>query len=330
MKTIKIGVIGAGFIGEIHLQSLLEIPQVESVAVCERDPGRLQAVGEKYGLQALYTDLDEMLAAEKLDAVVIATPDELHREPAEKAAAAGAHILLEKPIATTVQDGEAIIAAAKAAGVKLQIGFTLRFSPVFRRFRQRQEAGWFGDVTMAYARRACPMSEARRLNGRCSVNEYLGIHDVDLLLWLLGPGLKEVYATRGDFKLNEELGVADYYWNFLKWENGVNAAVYVTWAMPDGTPNYVETELMLTGTESVAHYDWKGQVVRLIDDKKQTYDDVFPNMIRLQAEGFIDAIFSDREPSPNGQDGLNALRVIMAAEESAGSGRPVPITLASD
>lgn len=327
MDKVKLGVIGTGFIGEIHLQGLLQIPQVESISLCENNPVRLKEVGEKYNISSLYTDANEMFAAQSLDGVIVATPDEFHRLPVEQAAAAGVNILVEKPIATTIHDAEAIMSAVEKANVKLQIGFTLRYSPIFQRFHQRKETGWFGDLTMGFTRRACPVWEAKRLNGRCSVNDYLGIHDVDLLLWFFGPAVKEVYATRGDFLLYEELGVADYYWTIIKWENGATATVYVTWAMPNGTPNYVETELLLTGTKSAAHYDWKGQVVRYMDMEKTINDDVFPNMIRLQAEGFIDAILNDRPPSPNGQDGINALRIIQAAEESAKSGKPVPIKL---
>ena len=327
MDRARLGVIGTGFIGEIHLRALLELREVELAAICDADASRLRSIGEQYGIAQRYQDAAQMLDQQDLDGVIIATPDDAHRGPVEVAANAGVDILLEKPIATTLADAQAIVDMVEDAGVKLQIGFTLRYSPSFQDFHRRLEEGWFGTLTTGHTRRACPVREARRLGGRVTANQYLGIHDIDLLLWFFGPGLKQVYAHRGDFLVYSEIGVADYYWTFLTWENGASAAVYATWAVPDGTPNYVETELLLNGTRAAAHFDWKGQVVRLFDEDSFVTQEAFPNIYQIQDQAFVDAITQDRTPTPDGTDGINALRVILAAEESAQTGMPVSIDL---
>lgn len=147
------------------------------------------------------------------------------------------------------------------------------------------------------------------------------------MLWFFGQELTEVYAVRGEFDLFNELGVADYYWTTLQWKSGAIATIYASWAMPDGTPNYVETELLLSGSKAAAHFDWRGQVVRLFDEHSFCTQEVFPNIYLLQDQAFVQAIINDTRPFPSGEDGLNALKVVEAAELSATKGTPIQIQL---
>ena len=126
MKTLNIGVIGLGAIGQKHCQVLGAIRQAKIVAVADVNEAVLNATAEKYHAMP-YTDYKELFKHEGIEAVVVATPDDLHRDPCILAAQSGLHVLVEKPIATSEEDALAMMDAAEKAGVKLMVGFTLRF-----------------------------------------------------------------------------------------------------------------------------------------------------------------------------------------------------------
>ena len=135
-----------------------------------------------------------MLADPELDAVVVATPDQLHREVSILAAVAGKHILVEKPIATNEEDALAMMAAAEKAGVKLMVGFTLRFVPHYKQARAAVESGKLGQVASIFARRQNVITQAERIGGRCGVLHFLGIHDFDVMRWVVGSEPVSIYS----------------------------------------------------------------------------------------------------------------------------------------
>ncbi|MEM3419507.1 MAG: Gfo/Idh/MocA family oxidoreductase, partial [Nitrososphaerota archaeon] len=116
MKYIKIGIIGAGYIGELHVRVCSEINDVKLLAIAEINEERGKEVAKKYNTK-WYKDYNDMLKKEDIDAVIIATPEHLHLDPAIAAAEAGKHMLIEKPLATNVKDAEEIIKYAKKNGV---------------------------------------------------------------------------------------------------------------------------------------------------------------------------------------------------------------------
>ena len=131
IRKMKIGIVGVGYIGEVHISSFQAHPLCELVAICDLDEKRLGEMQKKYGVPRIYTDQVEMQSKEDLDGIVVATPDEYHRKPVELAAAAKLPIMLEKPIATTLEDAEAIIKAVEDANVVMMLGFTLRWIPQY-------------------------------------------------------------------------------------------------------------------------------------------------------------------------------------------------------
>ena len=181
-RKIKIGIVGVGYIGTVHISSYQAHPLCEVVAICDVNEKLLKEMQTKFNVPRAYTNQQEMQEKEELDGIVIATPDEYHRKPVEVAAAAGLPIMLEKPIATNMVDAEAIVKAAEDAKVMIMLGFTLRWIPQYGEMHNQVAAGTLGQITNAFARRACRLSEGRRLYGRCSVNQYLAVHDMDFLL----------------------------------------------------------------------------------------------------------------------------------------------------
>src|SRR5947199_5514211 len=126
MIPVRVGLIGCGKVGQIHAAALRDIAEAELTAVCDVNAERVRAFADRYGVRG-YTDVDAMLGEAKVEAVVVGTPHPLHAAPAVRAAQAGVHVLVEKPLAATLADCDAMLAAAKQAGVQLGVISQRRF-----------------------------------------------------------------------------------------------------------------------------------------------------------------------------------------------------------
>ena len=330
LEKVRLAVVGAGFMGEAHIQAIIACSDAALVAVCDSSPERLADLCQRYQVARGYRDYLELFRQEELDGVVIATPDHLHLAPVEAAAASRVHVLLEKPIATTLKDADRILQVVKETGITLQLGFTLRHDPSMLALHAQIQEGVIGQPTQLYAKRQCRVSEGRRLGHRVNALEYLGIHDIDLALWYLGTDLAQVYATSGTFVL-ADLNTPDYYWTVLKWHSGATAVIHSSWAMSNSYPKYVEASLELFGTEGAVFVQSPGDLFLTCNDQGCDYSAPGRAVkLRDQISRFVDAICHGTEPVVRGADGWNALRVVKAAEESILVGRPVPVDLISD
>ncbi|MEJ2556851.1 MAG: Gfo/Idh/MocA family oxidoreductase, partial [Anaerolineae bacterium] len=162
MEQVRLGIIGAGFMGGIHARIAAELAGTDVIAVADIDEARAISVAANYGGQP-YRDYQEMLARERLDAVIITTPETDHREPAVEAAEAGCHIFMEKPLAATLEDADAILQACQKAGVRLMTGYILRFEACYAKIHQAVAQGEIGTFLSGYARRNATLQEGRRL-----------------------------------------------------------------------------------------------------------------------------------------------------------------------
>jgi UDP-N-acetylglucosamine 3-dehydrogenase len=327
LKRVKIGFVGVGWMGEFHIAPYQANPLCDLVAVCDVSEKRVKEIQKKYNIAHAYTDQRKMHEELDLDGILIATPDDLHREPVEIGAEAGVDIMLEKPIATTLADAEAILQAVEQAKVKLMHGFSLRFLLQNQQIKAKVDSGDLGQLTNAYARRSVRYSEGRRLYGRCSVNDYLGIHDIDQLLWMFGRDVDSVYATTGDFVMRQDLGVSDYYWNVIKWKNGATGVVHACWCEPETYPVFVEWELLLNGTKGSVHELFKGQPLWFADEN--SFETPLPHIKAYyeEADHFVDCVRLGTNPTVDGYDGLAALKILLAAEQSLAQGKPVQVDM---
>jgi predicted dehydrogenase len=327
VSKTKIGIIGVGFIGEVHLQAFKNVPGCQITAIADVSINRLAEMKGQFDIPSVYTDYGEMLHKEELDGVVIATPDQYHRKPVKAAAAAGLPILLEKPIATTPEDARAIMEVVEKTGVKAVMGFCLRWWEPYIRLKQAFDSDELGAPHTVYARRSLNISEARRFNGRCSVNQYIACHDLDYLLWVLGPDVESVYTVRSESRAFQETGEADAYWNLIRWKNGANASVLINWAVPDAGP-LVEDECLIYGACGMGEKLSTNQV-RIISNSDVKLLDPSPDAddMRDQARGFLQVIRDEAPPRATLLDGLRAQKLIWAAEESSRTRRPVEVDL---
>jgi predicted dehydrogenase len=218
MKDITFAVIGSGFMGSILARTASEVPYAKCVGAADIILPRAKGLTDQLGGTA-YEDFHEMLEKENPQVVFIATPEPDHLEPAIAAAKHGAQIFLEKPMATSLQDADAIIKACEETQVKLMIGYILRFEISYAMIQSAVAEGSIGNFMSAYARRMATISEARRLDGRVSPLTYIGVHDIDQILWYHPVPVKSVYARAIKGRVWEEFETFDSVWLMMEFED---------------------------------------------------------------------------------------------------------------
>jgi predicted dehydrogenase len=327
-KVVRLAVIGMGAMGSRHAQISQQIPGLELAAVADIKPEVVERVSKQLGVPG-FVDYQEMLSQVPLDAVTVATSDQFHVEPSQAAAAKGLHLFLEKPIATTVQDGQSIIDAARRHGVKLMVGHTLRYDPRYKAIQQAVSAGKLGEVVHAYARRNATTWSGRRLQGRAETMIFQGIHDIDALQWILGSRITRVYAE-GVSKVLTDLGISDAIVATLRFANGAVALLEQSWALPYGVPTLVDAQLEVVGSQGAAYIDARAPSFALFVDGKYSQPDIILHLpeqyyLRDEYAAFVAFIAGTGEPIVSGDVALDALRVAHAVLQSMRSGKPVEL-----
>jgi predicted dehydrogenase len=292
-----------------------------------------------------YADYLRMLSQHKPDAVIIATPEPFHLDPVEAAAQAGCHIFLEKPIATSMEDADAIIQSCNAAQVKLMVGYILRFEVSYALIQSAVAEGSIGRFLSAYARRIATINEARRLGGRVSPASYIGVHDIDQMLWYHPVPVKSVYAKALCGRVWEELGTYDSAWIMIEFEDGALGVHEVGWCLPEewakwqspaSWGGFGDVRMNVIGTEGNLSLDFTPMDLFGVNREGWKLPDTrhWPAMhnklvgaARLEVEHFFDCILQDRSPLVTGEDGRRSLEVMLAAEKSIAEGQPVSLPL---
>ena len=201
-KNLKVGVIGFGQMGQIHAGIYNKLPGVDLVAVCEFNDERRAEAEKEYGCQT-YKNYKDLLENPEIDAVSIVLPDNMHREAVEIAVANKKHILLEKPLAKELADGEAMYEILKDYDKVFSLGFLLRFDPRFNMIKQRLDAGELGDIIHMYCRRNSPIVGPRRYIGASDLSMHVMIHDIDYVNWFMGCKPVKVFAKARSVLLKE-------------------------------------------------------------------------------------------------------------------------------
>jgi predicted dehydrogenase len=322
MKLLNVGVVGLGAIGQKHCTALAAIERANICAVADVNPTVLQSTAEQYQA-APYSDVKQMLAHPDLDAVVVATPDELHTDACVWAAQAGKHILVEKPIATTVEDAEAIIQAADKAGVKLMVGFTLRFSLHYKQVKKAVADGTLGDLVSIFARRENIISQPERLNGRCGVLMFLGIHDFDAMRWIVGSEPVRIY-TQAANSVPSAYPIENETFSIIRFANGVVGCAQIGWFLPDKHPAGRDFKLDLLGNNGSMNLDQMRQGIEIYTRDGAKFPSVSSGLYD-EDRAFVDCVLDDTAVPATGEDGLAALKMVLAGLESIETGQPVDL-----
>lgn len=340
MERVGFGVIGVGLFGENHALVYSRLPGVELVAVCDQNEARAKEVAERYGARAWYTDYEEVLADPEIAAVSIATPDFAHAEIALAAAKAGKHILCEKPLATTVEEAQAIVDAAAQAGVTLMVDFHNRVNPPFVAAREQVRSGAIGTPAYGYARLSnttfVPLEMLSWAN-RTSALYFLGSHAVDIMRFILDDTIVRVQAvSRSGILHGMGVDAPDFHVAIAEFARGAVVTFEHAWILPQSQPMVYDFTVELLGSEGAIYLNPSHHgAVELHTGGRLNYGDVLgvTPTSDLRVGGFVleaiarfaDAVLHGRPVLATGEDGLEATRIVAAIERSAETGQPVEV-----
>ncbi len=274
-----------------------------------------------------YSDLQALLA--ESDAVIICSENSLHMKYTMAAAAAGCHVLCEKPIATNEEDALRMIAACDQAGVKLQIAFPVRFAAPVQRAKELLDANAIGDILCIKGTNHGQMPGGwfvdRQLSGGGAVMDHT-VHVVDLIRWFLQKEVVSVYAEVDTMLY--DVDIDDCGMLSLELEGGVFATQDPSWSRPRTFPTWGDVLMDIVGTKGTLRVDAFAQGLTVFDDDAQqvVQHSWSEDMDTLLIEDFIHILETDAAPTITGYDGLQAMRTALAAYESARQQRAVSVT----
>ncbi|NLD49475.1 MAG: Gfo/Idh/MocA family oxidoreductase [Clostridiaceae bacterium] len=262
MQKLNVAVIGVGWFGELHIQVYSSLPQVNLVGFFDENLQRMEDISNRYHIRAFQT-IDELLESSLIDAVSICTGDQNHLSPVLKACRAGKHVLVEKPMARTIEDCDIMIDAAQKAGIKLMPGHLLRFNNSFIVAKDRIFKGEIGSLSHIYTHRSLPKSAAHRISDwgeYHSILFHLAVHDIDIISWLADDMIVEVYADFHSGILESEgIALSDAVLSLLRFKRGALSLMEQSWVHPDNYPILVEAQTQLTGSKGKIEIDLSGR-----------------------------------------------------------------------
>lgn len=341
---IKFAIVGCGHIAKKHAEAIEKAEGAELIAVCDTIPENMEYYIEKYGVEG-YQSLTTLLEQDDLDVINICTPSGYHANIAIAAANAKKHVVVEKPIALTIEDTEAIIDACRSNGVKLSVVHPNRFRPAIMELNKVLSDGKTGTLSHANATvrwnrnqeyyDQAPWRGTKSLDGGVLMNQ--AIHNLDLLLWTMGD-VEEVYSMAATRLRNIE--AEDVSTGLVRFKNG---ALGVIEAATTIYPSNFEESLAIFGEKAtikiggktanyIQHWDVEGMddesVNQIIEQVKS--DPFGKPGHQCIIEDMVQAIHEDREPIVTGEDGKKALQLVLALYKSADTQQPVKISEVSE
>lgn len=336
--SLRVCLVGAGRVARVHANSLVHhVPAAQLVALVDPHQRTLEETGKQFGIEQLYTSLEDALHGTDFDAVVITTPTFTHKDLAVMAANAGKHILLEKPMALNLAECDAITEAAQVNGVNLQLGFMRRFDPEFVAAAERIEAGEIGRPMLIKSLThgpGLPPAWARDLKTSNGMLAEVNSHDWDCVRWLMGSNPERVYVEIANFK-GEARGVETehFYDNALvniRFESGGLGSISGVCPCDYGYDARVE----IVGELGIMQIgEMKGQAVVVCTSRDQglitpiyrTWPQRFEWAYIREMEHFVECILAGRPPKVHAEDGRWAVAGVLAGTKSFLEERPVTL-----
>ncbi|MHB8897135.1 MAG: Gfo/Idh/MocA family protein [Thermoguttaceae bacterium] len=328
--TVRWGVIGLGWFGEIHADTLADMPGIELAAFSTRRADRLNQLADKYHVAGRYTGYQELLGDPNVDAVSITTHINDHRDIAVEALRAGKHVLLEKPMAPTVADCEQIVEAARQSRGLFMVGHICRFDPRAALAKQAIDEGRLGRIISMHARRNLSKAIGEANLDKISALMGDGIHDADLMLWFTGAAPVSVYAQEVH---PGKCANPDGAWAMMRLDNDAVGVVESIWHLPNTTPYAIDARMEIIGTEGALYVNC-GQAgleihssTGLSTPDTMYWPSVFGErfgILRAELQYFANCIVQGKTPERiTPEESRDVVALIAAAAESSRTGQVV-------
>jgi predicted dehydrogenase len=321
--SIRVGVAGLGYWGPNLARNFDRLPGAQLVWLCDESEERLARHAHAFPEAAGSTALADLLSDDSLDAVALATPVPTHAALARRVLEAGKHCFVEKPLARSIDEAEAVVAAARATDRVLMVGHLLEYHPGVERLKQLMDARELGEIRYVYSNRLNLGVLRPDENALWS----LGAHDVSVILWLAG---EEPYECRAVGESYMQEGIEDVVFCYLRFPSGLSAHMHLSWLDP-----HKERRFTVVGSKKMATFDDMELERKLtvydkgFDESYASYGeyiarsgDIFsprvPNEepLGIECRHFVECIRDGSEPRSGGEAGLRVVRVL---EELQGS-----------
>ncbi len=333
MDRVRLGIIGLGIMGNLYVKIFSAHPLAEVVAVCALEPSRVDEIRSLYGIRDGYVDYRKMLERADLDAIVVATPDRHHFEPARDALESGRHVLVEKPFTTSVKEADELIRISRRVGKMIQVSFNHRWLSSYHQAKETIQSGQIGVPLAGAARKNDTIyvaTEYLSWAGETTSAWFLSSHDIDLMRWWLDSepvearawGRKEVLAARG-------IPTYDVIQAQVKFASGAFATFESAWVYPNTFPSIVDSFMEVIGTAGHLHMDRKCESIEISTNERFSYPKgfltaeifgrvrgAFPSCL----EDFLYALREGTTPRVTGIDGRQVTAALEAIHRSLETG----------
>jgi predicted dehydrogenase len=335
MRKLGLGVVGVGEMGKRHAENIRRlVPEARLVAIVDVAAQRAKAVAEELEIDRAYGSIEELVQDKQIDAVLIATPDKFHAPSIRVAAAAGKDILCEKPLALTLDEAHGALREVANARVRLQVGFMRRYDPAYLSAKKRIDGGEIG-TPVVFKSVGRDKDEAPIAAYQSGINGMLfytnSIHDFDLARWLMNDEVSEVQAytttaIRPELAKHRDIvaGLVN-----LKYERGaignIDSNAQAVYGYDVRTEVVGSKGAIFVGTldkTPATLLTAQGGIRNLADHFLSQFADAYLAEIR----DFVNTMLSDKAPRVTGEDGLRALEIAVAAENSHLQGHPCKIS----
>lgn len=354
MKKVKVGIIGAGGISELHIQGYYRLENVEIVAVCDLNEEKARDYAKKHNIPNVFIDYNEMLKMEELDAVSVTTWNNGHAPISIKALKAGKHVLCEKPLAINAEEAQKMVDTAKETGKLLMVGFVRRFENNANYIKGAIDNGELGKIYYAktgYMRKwGNPggwFCDEKRSGGGPIID--LGVHVIDLIRYITGkPQAVSVMAStfnqlgiKPDIKGISKYNASDYdpkhafcdvedaATALIRFDNDMTLSIETSWVLHTKEDN---NYLMLYGDKAGVSMEpeiefYKEQNHYFVEEKPLLGEEMnlFEVIFQREMAHFIDCIVNGSECRNPGEDGVEIMKIVDAIYESAQTGHEVKI-----
>jgi predicted dehydrogenase len=347
-NRLRVGLIGSQFITAIHAEALRAYPLAELFAVASPTPGNAERFARTHSIPHHQTDYKKMLEMPEIGMVVVGTPNHTHCQVTVDAAAAGKHVVLEKPMCLNLAEADRMLAACRKAKVKFMYAEELCFTPKYVRLKQLLDSGALGDPTLVKQSEkhdgphAPHFWDVERSGGGVTMD--MGCHAIEFFRWMLGrPKIKSVYAQMATQVHRAKTRGDDNALIIVEFEHGAIGLAEESWTKLGGMDDRAEVH----GSKGVAFADLLhgnaieayssggyGYAVEKAGSTKgwsfPIYEEAWNYGFHGEMAHFVDCVLNDKQPIVTGDDARVVMEALFAAYQSAGTGRKVLLPFATN